>query len=195
MKATRRLPDPLERPQLAPLLPMLYVAWADGALSRDEIDAIRERAQALFEWLDAPDREVLVAWLRADSPPRPHDLERLKKDYPDRPVVASIMGLTHANDWVELAKRSEDAGADMLECNWRANARARCAGLWPPWAWAWPDSIQRSGGRGTLPRPWKRSTTSRRRWASWAGRRPGPFSGNELPSASAQGLRYSTSPS
>lgn len=45
------------------------------------------------------------------------DVARLKKDYPDRVVVSSIMGLTHANDWVELAKRSQDSGADMIECN------------------------------------------------------------------------------
>ena len=45
------------------------------------------------------------------------DIARLKKDYPDKALVASIMGLTHANDWVELAKRAQDAGADMLECN------------------------------------------------------------------------------
>lgn len=80
MEVRRRVPDPLQHPQLAPLLPMLYVAWADGALSGDEIDAVRERAQALFEWLDGPDREALVAWLRPDSPPKPEDLERLKKE-------------------------------------------------------------------------------------------------------------------
>jgi len=45
------------------------------------------------------------------------DIARLKKDYPDNAIVASIMGLTHANDWVELAKRAEGAGADMIECN------------------------------------------------------------------------------
>jgi len=45
------------------------------------------------------------------------DLARLKKNYPDRALVSSIMGLTHANDWAELAKMSEDAGADMIECN------------------------------------------------------------------------------
>ena len=45
------------------------------------------------------------------------DLARLKRDYPSNAVVASIMGLTHANDWVDLAKRCEDAGADMIECN------------------------------------------------------------------------------
>jgi dihydropyrimidine dehydrogenase (NAD+) subunit PreA len=45
------------------------------------------------------------------------DLARLKKNYPHHAVVASVMGLTHANDWIELAKRSEGAGADMIECN------------------------------------------------------------------------------
>jgi dihydropyrimidine dehydrogenase (NAD+) subunit PreA len=45
------------------------------------------------------------------------DLAKLKRDYPDQVVISSIMGLTHANDWVELAKRSEDAGADLIECN------------------------------------------------------------------------------
>ncbi len=45
------------------------------------------------------------------------DVARLKKDFPKKAIVASIMGLTHADDWAELAKRAEDAGADMIECN------------------------------------------------------------------------------
>ena len=45
------------------------------------------------------------------------DIARLKKVYPDRALVVSIMGLTRDSDWAELAKRAEDAGADLLECN------------------------------------------------------------------------------
>lgn len=45
------------------------------------------------------------------------DLARLKRDYPSNAIVASLMGLTHANDWSELAKRAEGAGADLIECN------------------------------------------------------------------------------
>ncbi len=45
------------------------------------------------------------------------DLARLKKDYPHNAIVASIMGLTHADDWKDLAKRAQDAGADLIECN------------------------------------------------------------------------------
>ncbi len=45
------------------------------------------------------------------------DFVRLKKNYPDKALICSIMGLTHADDWSELAKMAEDSGADMIECN------------------------------------------------------------------------------
>jgi len=44
------------------------------------------------------------------------DLTWLKKSYPNKILISSIMGYED-NDWVELAKMSEDAGADMLELN------------------------------------------------------------------------------
>jgi dihydropyrimidine dehydrogenase (NAD+) subunit PreA len=44
------------------------------------------------------------------------DIAWLKKHYPDRVLVASIMGYSDEG-WVELATRSEAAGADMLELN------------------------------------------------------------------------------
>jgi dihydropyrimidine dehydrogenase (NAD+) subunit PreA len=40
----------------------------------------------------------------------------LKKNYPDHPIVASIMGFFE-DEWVYLAKMAEDNGADMLELN------------------------------------------------------------------------------
>ena len=40
----------------------------------------------------------------------------LKKNYPDHPIVASIMGFFE-DEWVYLAKSAEDNGADMLELN------------------------------------------------------------------------------
>jgi dihydropyrimidine dehydrogenase (NAD+) subunit PreA len=45
------------------------------------------------------------------------DFARLKKNYPKKGLVCSIMGLTHANDWAVLAKMAQDAGADVIECN------------------------------------------------------------------------------
>ena len=44
------------------------------------------------------------------------DIAWLKKQYPDRVLVASIMGYSDEG-WRELATRSEAAGADMLELN------------------------------------------------------------------------------
>ena len=43
-------------------------------------------------------------------------LRRLKKDYPDRMVIASIMGQTE-QDWEFLARQLTTAGIDALECN------------------------------------------------------------------------------
>jgi len=46
-----------------------------------------------------------------------NDIERLKKNYPKHVVIASIMGLTHSSDWKVLSKRAQEAGADLIECN------------------------------------------------------------------------------
>lgn len=44
------------------------------------------------------------------------DIEWLKKKYPDKVLISSILGYDDT-DWSELAKMSEGAGADMLELN------------------------------------------------------------------------------
>ena len=43
-------------------------------------------------------------------------LRRLKKDFPGKVVIASIMGQTEA-DWITLAKQAEEAGCDAVELN------------------------------------------------------------------------------
>ncbi|MCR5545993.1 MAG: NAD-dependent dihydropyrimidine dehydrogenase subunit PreA [Lachnospiraceae bacterium] len=43
-------------------------------------------------------------------------LKRLKKEYPTKVIVASIMG-QNEEEWTKLAKIMEEAGADMIECN------------------------------------------------------------------------------
>lgn len=42
---------------------------------------------------------------------------RLKREYPDKIVIASIMCMDNEKDWTELAKRAEASGADALELN------------------------------------------------------------------------------
>ncbi|MDH5104614.1 NAD-dependent dihydropyrimidine dehydrogenase subunit PreA [Lentilactobacillus diolivorans] len=44
------------------------------------------------------------------------DLKKLKKNYPQKIVIASIMG-TNAQDWEDLAGLVTEAGADMIEMN------------------------------------------------------------------------------
>lgn len=44
------------------------------------------------------------------------DIAWLKKHYPDRPLIVSIMGYSDKG-WAELARGAADAGADMLELN------------------------------------------------------------------------------
>lgn len=44
------------------------------------------------------------------------DLRKLKENYPDRVLIASIMG-SNEKDWEELAKLVTEAGADMIELN------------------------------------------------------------------------------
>lgn len=41
----------------------------------------------------------------------------LKRDFPDRIVIASIMCGFNKDDWIELAKKAEASGADALELN------------------------------------------------------------------------------
>ena len=43
-------------------------------------------------------------------------LRRLKQNYPNKVVIASIMGQTE-DEWIELAKRAEMAGCDAVELN------------------------------------------------------------------------------
>src|SRR5690554_3394125 len=44
------------------------------------------------------------------------NIYKLKRDYPDKIMVSSIMGSTE-EEWRELAKMSEQAEADLIECN------------------------------------------------------------------------------
>ena len=43
-------------------------------------------------------------------------LRRLKQDFPEKAIVASIMG-QNEEEWTELARLCEQAGVDMIECN------------------------------------------------------------------------------
>jgi acyl-CoA oxidase len=93
----RRSPrQPLPGP-LRPLAPFLYLVWSDGALSAEEVAALREQASRL-PGLDEGAQGVLAAWLDPASPPTPGDLAALLETMRDG-------GGEAAADLVELGVR------------------------------------------------------------------------------------------
>lgn len=68
----------LSLPRLAPLVPMLYVAWTDGELSHEEIRALGAAARAQ-PWLDLRSSAVLAGWLDPLNPPTPRALAQLRE--------------------------------------------------------------------------------------------------------------------
>ena len=62
--------------ELLPLAPLLYLAWADGALSPEELGTVREVA-GRPGLLDEHGRTVLRAWLDPADPPTAAELARL----------------------------------------------------------------------------------------------------------------------
>lgn len=51
-------------------------------------------------------------------------LRRLKRDYPTKVIIASIMG-QNEEEWEMLARECENAGADIIECNFSCPQMAR----------------------------------------------------------------------
>ncbi len=66
----------LDDPRLAAFLPLLYVAWADGDLSPEEIRSICARVSTT-EGIDSGCRDHLGGWLDPDNPPSASDLRAL----------------------------------------------------------------------------------------------------------------------
>jgi len=63
-----------------------------------------------FENLELLSEQTPDDWYR--------DIVAIKADFPDRPIVGSIMGDARSPDeWLSLAKGCQDAGADLLELN------------------------------------------------------------------------------
>ncbi|HSM37643.1 MAG TPA: acyl-CoA dehydrogenase [Longimicrobiales bacterium] len=60
------------------LLPAVQVAWADGVLSPEEMDALREAVRA-GEWTAGECRAWIDRWLDPASPPSPGDLHALRE--------------------------------------------------------------------------------------------------------------------
>ncbi len=64
----------LSTERLTPLMPMIYVAWADGVLTQQEQELITNAAS---NWLDDDSKDALSAWLNPTEPPSSRDLLHL----------------------------------------------------------------------------------------------------------------------
>ncbi len=65
---------PEQYPGLLSLLPMLYVAWADGILSPSEAQSIRQRIREQ-PWLTDGEKNTLDCWLDPQTPPDTRQLQ------------------------------------------------------------------------------------------------------------------------
>ncbi len=109
--ASRAWPE--EPSQLTPLLPFVFCAWADGALSTAELNAFRDHVDAQ-DWLPSDARSSLRDWLDPAHPMSPDQLTALGahlRSFPLEDVDAACVSLT-------------DLGLAL----WRADADA--AGPW-----------------------------------------------------------------
>lgn len=96
--------------------------WAGAVLKTTSVETeVVNLAYPMMAGLDYEDKR-LVALQNIDLISAHHvdvvegRVKRLKKEFPDKVVVASIMGQKQ-EDWQELVQRLEAAGADMIECS------------------------------------------------------------------------------
>lgn len=106
-------------PQVRAVLPLLYVAWADGVLTPSEAETLRSRTRAL-EWIDEAVREEVCAHLDPQSPPSAPQYHRWLRALQDAAADAPVTTrCSLAELGVEMATAAGD-GAAMPEASVRA---------------------------------------------------------------------------
>lgn len=90
-------PWPGDTPELVPLLPLLWVAWADGTLSPAELARVRAALDAAPN-LSSRARELLEPWLDPAAPPTPSELASLRER------IREVARATPASERASLAR-------------------------------------------------------------------------------------------
>lgn len=113
----------LDTPELQPFLPMLYVAWADEALSPDDVRTLRARLSAQ-PWLKPALRQVVEAWLDPSRPPSATELALLRSS-----LARSVGTLAPARraSLAALAGALADGDAEVSEATRRGLAEIEAA--------------------------------------------------------------------
>ena len=96
----------------------------------DDINEVSPRFDVVHREGDKGDFSALRNMEQLSENPAEVDFEilsRLKKNYPTKIVVASIMGSTE-EQWIELAKMAQEAGCDAVELNFSC-PQMRLAGM------------------------------------------------------------------
>lgn len=98
----------------------LEAGWAGVCYKTISFIKIRE-VSPRFDTIDKEEKNFIgfrnMEQLSEHTPEEDFEtIARLKKDFPSKIVIASIMG-RNSGEWAELARLSEQAGADMVECN------------------------------------------------------------------------------
>lgn len=107
-------------PRLLAFMPMLYVAWADGVLTEEELAELREKVQG-FDWMGDDAQDSLKTWLNPATPPSASQLQDML-----RQIRRAAESMDHAERFslAELGLRLAAQEADEA-----AAAQARRAAL------------------------------------------------------------------
>lgn len=95
-------------PQVRAVLPLLYVAWADGVLTPSEAETVRSQIRAL-DWIDESVRDEVCAHLDPQSPPTPTQYFRWIRALRDAAADAPV---TARSSLAELGASMAGAGGD-----------------------------------------------------------------------------------
>ncbi|KAH8964096.1 hypothetical protein BDL97_04G045800 [Sphagnum fallax] len=93
------------------------------SLDSEKVVNVTPRYAKLKAWAPAGTKSEVIGWenieLISDRPFETMlaELQQLKKEYPDRILVASIMEEHHRASWEEIIERVEATGVDALEIN------------------------------------------------------------------------------
>ncbi len=101
-------------PRLVPLLPMVYVAWADGELSAGEIRSLADGVRGL-SWLEPAQADAVAAWLDPAAPPTAQEIKRLLRRIRG---VADAMPAAERTSLAQIGIAMANADADEAGVAW-----------------------------------------------------------------------------
>lgn len=108
----RSLDQIFDNPRLRPVLPMVYVAWADGQLTDDELSGIYSKMEP---WLTDDCKPEIDPWLDPDNPPSATELQELLARLREE---ATGLSETSRGDLVDIGMELARADADARELDW-----------------------------------------------------------------------------